>query len=81
MAIARSLVANPDLPRFWKEGRRPAAAPLHLLQPLPAQRPKNPMGCYEPKRFPSHEAMVEQLMTIYKAHPMLRVPEPAEIGP
>ena len=37
------------------------------------------MGCYELARFPSHEAMIEQLMTIYRAHPMLRVPDPAEI--
>jgi len=39
------------------------------------------MGCYEPKRFPSHEAMVEQLMKIYQAHPILRVPSAAEISP
>jgi hypothetical protein len=37
------------------------------------------MGCYEPLRFPSHDAMVEQLMTIYRAKPELRVPTPAEI--
>ena len=39
------------------------------------------MGCYEPLRFPSHEAMVEQLMTIYNTHPILRLPEPEEISP
>jgi hypothetical protein len=39
------------------------------------------MGCYEPARFASHEEMVEQLMTIYNTHPVLRVPAPNEVAP
>ena len=52
VAIARSLVANPDLPRFWKNGRRPAAAPLHLLQPLPAQRAEESDGLLRAEAVP-----------------------------
>ena len=44
VAIARSLVANPDLPRVLEDGPRPAAASLHLLQPVPAQRAEEPDG-------------------------------------
>ncbi len=81
VAIARSLVANPDLPRFWKSGDDLPPRPCTYCNRCLLNAPKNPMGCYEPKRFASHDAMVEQLMTIYRAHPTLRVPSPAEIGP
>ena len=60
---------------------RAAAAALHLLQSMPAQCAEESHGRYEPKRFADHAAMVEQLMTIYQAHPILRVPTPVEISP
>jgi hypothetical protein len=39
------------------------------------------MGCYEPLRFANHDAMVEQLMSIYNTHPVLQVPRPDEVVP
>jgi hypothetical protein len=39
------------------------------------------MGCYEPLRFANHDAMVEQLMTIYNTHPTLQVPTPEQVSP
>jgi hypothetical protein len=39
------------------------------------------MGCYEPFRFANHDAMVEQLMSIYNTHPVLQVPRPDEVVP
>jgi hypothetical protein len=36
--------------------------------------PKNPMGCYELARFPSREAMIDELMTIYATRPTLNLP-------
>jgi hypothetical protein len=39
------------------------------------------MGCYEPLRFANHDAMVEQLMTIYNTHPILQIPPPAQVWP
>ena len=32
------------------------------------------MGCYEESRFPSREAMIEELMTIYETKPVLQIP-------
>jgi len=81
VAIARSLVANPDLPRFWQAGEDLPPRPCTYCNRCLLNAPKNPMGCYELKRFPDHAAMVEQLMTIYQAHPILRVPQAAEISP
>ena len=81
VAIARSLVANPDLPRFWSEGHEQPPRPCTYCNRCLLNAPKNPMGCYEPKRFADHDAMVAELMTIYRTHPTLRVPEPTEVVP
>ena len=81
VAIARSLIANPDLLRFWAAGDDLPPRPCTYCNRCLLNAPKNPLGCYEPLRFPDHETMVEQLMTIYNTHPELRVPQPAEIFP
>jgi 2,4-dienoyl-CoA reductase (NADPH2) len=79
VAIARSLVANPDLLDWWRRGHEAPERPCTYCNRCLLNAPKNPMGCYEPLRFPSHDAMVEQLMTIYHAKPILRIPRPEEI--
>jgi 2,4-dienoyl-CoA reductase-like NADH-dependent reductase (Old Yellow Enzyme family) len=81
VAIARSLIANPDLVRFWAAGDDLPPRPCTYCNRCLLNAPKNPLGCYEPLRFPDHEAMVEQLMTVYNTHPDLRVPQPAEVVP
>jgi len=81
VAIARSLIANPDLLRFWAAGDDQPPRPCTYCNRCLLNAPKNPLGCYEPLRFPDHETMVEQLMTIYNTHPELRVPQSAEVVP
>jgi 2,4-dienoyl-CoA reductase-like NADH-dependent reductase (Old Yellow Enzyme family) len=81
VAIARSLIANPDLVRFWAAGDDLPPRPCTYCNRCLLNAPKNPLGCYEPLRFPDHETMVEQLMTIYNTHPELRVPQPSEVVP
>ncbi|MGB6699965.1 MAG: NADH:flavin oxidoreductase, partial [Methylocella sp.] len=81
VAIARSLIANPDLVRFWAAGDDLPPRPCTYCNRCLLNAPKNPLGCYEPLRFPDHETMVEQLMTVYNTHPELRVPQPAEVFP
>jgi 2,4-dienoyl-CoA reductase-like NADH-dependent reductase (Old Yellow Enzyme family) len=81
VAIARSLIANPDLPRFWADGLDLPPSPCTYCNRCLLNAPKNPMGCYEPLRFPNHDAMVDQLMTIYNTHPVLQVPKPEEVAP
>ena len=49
VAIARSLVANPDLPRFWKNGDDLPPRPCTYCNRCLLNAPKNPMGCYEPQ--------------------------------
>jgi 2,4-dienoyl-CoA reductase (NADPH2) len=74
VAIARSLVANNDLPLQWQAGRDQPERPCTYCNKCLLNAPKNPMGCYEPARFPSREAMVEELMSIYGTRPTLNLP-------
>ena len=79
VAIARSLIANPDLLQQWKAGADSPAVPCTYCNKCLVNAPKNPMGCYEQSRFPSREAMIDQLMTIYRTRPVLQIPEATEV--
>lgn len=79
VAIARSLVANPDLPKQWAAGRDRPERPCTYCNKCLVNAPKNPMGCYEEARFASREAMLEEIMAIYRARPELRIPAEAEL--
>jgi len=81
VSIARSLIANPDLPKYWAAGHDLPPSPCTYCNRCLLNAPKNTMGCYEPLRFANHDAMVEQLMTIYNTHPTLQVPTPEQVSP
>ncbi len=74
MSIARALVANNDLVEHWRAGLDEPPAPCTRCNKCLCNAPKNPMGCYEESRFPSREAMIEELMTIYETKPVLQIP-------
>ncbi len=76
VSMARALVANPDLPEQWAAGHDVPERPCTYCNKCLLNAPKNPMGCYERARFPSDEAMLEELMAIYRTRGGLRVPEP-----
>ncbi|MFL6845688.1 MAG: NADH:flavin oxidoreductase [Allosphingosinicella sp.] len=73
VAIARSLIANNDLVRIWQSGLDRPEKPCTYCNRCLANAPKNPLGCYEPRRYPSHEAMVETIMSIYSTRPDLKI--------
>jgi 2,4-dienoyl-CoA reductase (NADPH2) len=74
VAIARSLVANNDLVRQWASGHDSPERPCTYCNKCLLNAPKNPMGCYELARFPSRDAMIDELMTIYATRPTLNLP-------
>src|SRR5438105_9130394 len=74
VAIARSLVANNDLVQQWAMGRDLPERPCTYCNKCLLNAAKNPMGCYELARFPSRDAMIEELMTIYATRPTLNLP-------
>lgn len=79
VAIARSLIANPDLVQHWAAGRDQPPLPCTYCNRCLLNAPENPIGCYEPARFASREAMIEQVMSVYRARPGLRTPLPQEL--
>jgi 2,4-dienoyl-CoA reductase (NADPH2) len=78
VAIARSLIANPDLVQYWRRGEMPPQ-PCTYCNKCLVNAPKNPLGCYEESRFPSREAMLAEIKEIYRAKPALRVPAADEV--
>lgn len=71
VSIARPLVANNDLVRYFERGeevpenRRCTYCNRCLLNTL-----ENPLGCYEVSRFDGdHAAMIRQVMSVYEPKP------------
>jgi 2,4-dienoyl-CoA reductase-like NADH-dependent reductase (Old Yellow Enzyme family) len=79
VSIARSLIANNDLVRQWAAGRDRPERPCTYCNKCLVNAPKNPLGCYEEIRFPNREAMIEEIMSVYRARPTLRTPLPREL--
>ena len=76
VAIARSLLANNDLVRWWEAGHDRPPRPCTYCNKCLLNAPKNPMGCYELSRYDNREQMIENLMTIYATHATLNLPPP-----
>jgi 2,4-dienoyl-CoA reductase-like NADH-dependent reductase (Old Yellow Enzyme family) len=66
VTIARPLVANPDLVRHFEHGLDQAPRPCTYCNRCLFNFIENPLGCYEPLRFDSHEAMVREILSVYE---------------
>lgn len=75
VSMARPLVANPDLPRWFADGHDLPPKPCSFCNRCLLNAPKNPMGCYDPARFASTEEMIERLHAVYATAPDYRIPE------
>jgi 2,4-dienoyl-CoA reductase (NADPH2) len=67
VTIARPLVANPDLVRWFERGHDRAPKPCTYCNKCLFNFVENPLGCYEESRFGSREEMVEQILSVYDA--------------
>jgi len=68
VAIARPLIANPDLPKLLAKGRDVPDKPCTFCNRCLMNAPANPLGCYDLRRFDGdYEAMVKEIMAVY--HP------------
>ncbi|HEY4169116.1 MAG TPA: NADH:flavin oxidoreductase, partial [Reyranella sp.] len=69
ISIARALLANHDLLRYWRDGYdRPERPCTHCNKCL-LSAPKHPLGCYEQSRFDSYQAMVDEICSVYRPTP------------
>lgn len=69
VTIARPLIANNDLVQQFAAGRGRPAVPCTYCNRCLVNAVENPLGCYDPTRFPTHEAMVEQIMSVFTPAP------------
>lgn len=66
VSIARPLVANNDLVQQWAAGRDRAERPCTYCNKCLLQVVENPLGCYEESRYPSREAMLTEVLSVYR---------------
>ncbi|HLY81039.1 MAG TPA: NADH:flavin oxidoreductase [Caulobacteraceae bacterium] len=74
VSIARSLVANNDLVQQWAAGHDRPERPCTYCNRCLVSAMKNPMGCYDQSRYPDRDTMIEEVMSVYRAHAGLVAP-------
>ena len=67
VSMARPLIANNDLVKQFAAGKDHAEFPCTYCNKCLVHVVEHPLGCYEESRFPSREAMLDQVMSVF--HP------------
>jgi 2,4-dienoyl-CoA reductase-like NADH-dependent reductase (Old Yellow Enzyme family) len=75
VSAARPLVANNDLVEVFRRGQDRADKPCTYCNRCLVNVVENPLGCYEPSRFPSRDAMIAQIMSVYDPPPFVARPD------
>lgn len=65
VSMARTLVANNDLPNLFAAGYDRAPKPCTYCNKCLLNTLVNPLGCYDERRFATREEMVEQIFSVY----------------
>ncbi|MEA2232418.1 MAG: hypothetical protein QOD83_2234 [Solirubrobacteraceae bacterium] len=65
VSMARTLVANNDLPNLFAAGYDRAPKPCSYCNKCLLNTLVNPLGCYDERRFSTREEMVEQIFSVY----------------
>jgi 2,4-dienoyl-CoA reductase-like NADH-dependent reductase (Old Yellow Enzyme family) len=68
VTMARTLVANPDLPRLFAAGHDRAPRPCTYCNKCLYAFIESPLGCYDERRFQSREEMVRQILSVYEPY-------------
>jgi 2,4-dienoyl-CoA reductase (NADPH2) len=71
VSIARPLIANNDLVEIFRRGQDRADQPCTYCNRCLVNVVENPLGCYEESRFPSREAMIAQVMSVFSPPPFV----------
>jgi 2,4-dienoyl-CoA reductase-like NADH-dependent reductase (Old Yellow Enzyme family) len=66
VTIARPLIANPDLVRWFERGHDRAPRPCTYCNRCLFEFVENPLGCYEERRYESRDEMLEQVLSVYR---------------
>ena len=71
VSAARPLIANNDLVEIFRRGQDRPDQPCTYCNRCLVNVVENPLGCYEEKRFPSREAMLAQIMSVFNPPPFV----------
>jgi 2,4-dienoyl-CoA reductase (NADPH2) len=75
VSMARTLVANNDLPKVFASGKDQAAKPCTYCNRCLVNVVENPLGCYDVSRFDNdRDAMVAQIMSVFDPPPFVEHP-------
>ncbi len=74
VTITRGLIANPDLLLQWAAGKDRPERPCTHCNKCIAHLVKDPLGCYDETRYPSYDAMIEEIMSVYSPRPSFVLP-------
>jgi 2,4-dienoyl-CoA reductase (NADPH2) len=66
VSMARPLVANNDLMKQFAAGRDRPERPCTYCNKCLVHVVEHPLGCYEVSRFANEEAMLEQVLSVYR---------------
>ena len=66
VTIARPLIASPDLLEQWRAGRDSPERPCTYCNKCLINVVEHPLGCYEESRYPSYDAMIREVMSIFE---------------
>lgn len=77
IAVARALLANPDLPHVFAAGRELPERPCSHCNRCAARTATSPLGCYDRARFASDAEMEQQILACNRPDAPPDVPRPA----
>jgi 2,4-dienoyl-CoA reductase (NADPH2) len=69
VSIARPLVANNDLVAMFARGLDRPPVPCTYCNKCLVNVIENPLGCYDETRFSSREAMIDEIMSVFRPAP------------
>jgi 2,4-dienoyl-CoA reductase-like NADH-dependent reductase (Old Yellow Enzyme family) len=69
VAIARPLIANNDLPKILASGKNLPERPCSFCNRCLINAIANPLGCYDLRRYGSHNEMIAEVMSVFHPQP------------
>ena len=71
VSIARPLIANNDLVEVFRRGQDRADRPCTYCNRCLVNVVENPLGCYDETRYPTRDAMIAEIMSVFNPPPFV----------
>jgi 2,4-dienoyl-CoA reductase-like NADH-dependent reductase (Old Yellow Enzyme family) len=71
VSMARTLIANPDLPHMFEQGLDRPPVPCTYCNKCLVNVVEQPLGCYDETRFTTRDAMVRDILSVFNPPPFV----------